>query len=449
MNRSPSLAPAADGGVHRSVSTSGGRAATATRRRRTASTRPQRGSTLLEALVAFVVFSFGALSIGGLQQRLRDDADLARQRSEAVRFGEQELEALRAFSVIEATADAHAYADIDGASTAIDNADGRAENTRYRLTRRIDAASIANAKAATIDVAWTDRRGAAQRVSLDSIIARHAPEYAGALAVAPARLAPYGAFGRAPSIPLAAKNLGNGRSVFKPVAAGVLAFAFDNASGAIVARCRVDAALATDAISAADLTGCSAEHAVLLSGLVRFAAVAVGPGAARSDAAAFAASAPLALDIVLRRQGGADALPPDCSWETVKTVRYATGGVTHIAALPLAATPAAVGAAAWDELDDRYVAYHCAITPGPSGRWSGRLDIAARGWTIGTGPADRRICPYSSNGNPTSTSGTQGASPASGSASINTPDRFSYVDVSSALTHQNFLVIAGPETCPV
>ena len=79
----------------------------------------QRGVTLLEALIAFLVLALGILTIGRVQTHLRLGSDIARQRSEAVRLGQEDLEAMRAFAVIAASAEARSYADIASASSTI------------------------------------------------------------------------------------------------------------------------------------------------------------------------------------------------------------------------------------------------------------------------------------------------------------------------------------------
>ena len=63
----------------------------ASSRRTAPSRRAQRGVTLLESLIAFVLLATGALAVASLQGQLRLHADLARQRSEAVRLGQQEI----------------------------------------------------------------------------------------------------------------------------------------------------------------------------------------------------------------------------------------------------------------------------------------------------------------------------------------------------------------------
>ena len=69
---------------------------TQTQRRRSAS----RGFTLLEALIALLVLSFGMLAIAGFQTTLLRSSDLAKQRAEALRLAQQKMETLRAFGQV-------------------------------------------------------------------------------------------------------------------------------------------------------------------------------------------------------------------------------------------------------------------------------------------------------------------------------------------------------------
>ena len=88
-------------------------------------------------------------------------------------------------------------------------------------------------------VQWDDRAGTAREVAFATFIARNDPVFAGALALGggAAARAVRGRSDRAPSIPLEAKNLGDGRSVWKPVAGGNVALIVDNGSGDIVSHC--------------------------------------------------------------------------------------------------------------------------------------------------------------------------------------------------------------------
>ncbi len=67
---------------------------------------------------------------------------------------------------------------------------------------------------------WTDRGGSAQQVALSSAIAGADPAYSGALALARGDASVQRPFGRSAAIPIAAQDLGDGRSAFKPVGNG-------------------------------------------------------------------------------------------------------------------------------------------------------------------------------------------------------------------------------------
>lgn len=402
----------------------------------------QRGTTLLEALVAFLVLSLGMLTVARVQTQLRLNSDVARQRSEAVRLGQEDLESLRAFSIVAASAasgGARSYADVTSAASSVDSAAGYAINTRYRVARQIDPVDAMNpnhapnAKDAAVTVSWSDRSGAAQQVVLNSIIAGSDPAYTGALGVARGGVPVLGAYGRSHRIPLGAKDLGGGRSAFKPAPSGSVALVFDNRSGLVTGRCTgINPATPSRDLQAADLSACDANIGYLLSGIVRFTS------AAPPDPAQ-AIEAPLAADVALALAGGAYPNPPVCATEALKTVSYTPGGGAaslRIEAVPLAALPASVGVAGWVDSGDRHLAYHCVVYPLVNGQWSGRTTLLPAGWSVGLGAADRRVCRYSADLD------------GSGAVDTNLEHPATYANVDGALAHQNFLVIKGSETCP-
>ena len=116
--------------------------------------RAERGTTLLEALIAFLVLSIGILTVGRVQSHLRLGSDIARQRSEAVRLGQEELESLRGFAVAAASSGMHSYAEIASAAATIDAAGGYATHTSYRLQRDVESSADGDSKAMAVTVTW-------------------------------------------------------------------------------------------------------------------------------------------------------------------------------------------------------------------------------------------------------------------------------------------------------
>jgi len=353
-----------------------------------ASRSRQRGVTLLEALVAFFVLAAGSVAVAALQRELHLAGDVARQRSEALRFGEQVVEELRAFASLDGPPDARTYAAI--ASGSADAASG-AVSTRYRVERTVDAAAFTGTKAATVAVRWSDRRGAAHAVVLHTFVAALDPQYSGSLAIAGGtiRSVPRGALGRHPSLPLTAKRVDGGHSAWKPLDRGTTAWLFDDRSADVVGVCDGIAATTRTADLDADaLAGCTPGRWLLVSGTVHAAATA--PAAA-------ATLAPASLAVRIDLDGGSYPAPAACVGALRKTVRFVDDGGVHVVDVALDALPAALGVAAWDETGDRFLAWHCLVAPRSDGRWSGRIAVVAGGWTIGSGDGDGRVCRFAAS----------------------------------------------------
>jgi Tfp pilus assembly protein PilV len=363
--------------------------------------RRQHGISLIEALVALLVLSLGMLTVSQLQGHLRLGSDIARQRTEAVRLGQEDIEALRAYSVLAASGAVSSWAGITSASRSVDASTGYATHTRYTVAREIVDNNTLSAKTAAVTVHWNDRDGEAQKIVLTTVIAANDPAHGGVLTLAPSGVHAKGASSRSTRVPLLAKDLGDGRSVMKPTSTGTTALVFDNTTGNITARCSgINPATATRDLAPSDLTACSAITAQLLSGSVRFSQTAP-PDAARGN------EAPLALSITLALTGGTYATAPECSSETVQT-----------------------------EAGDRYVAYHCVVLPLASGRWSGRSTVVPSGWAIGSAADARQVCRYAADLD------------GSGAIDSNEEHPATYSAVDHSLANQNFLVIAGNQTCP-
>jgi Tfp pilus assembly protein PilV len=349
--------------------------------------RRQRGVGLLEALAALLVLCMGVLTVAGLQTHLRLGADLSRQRSEAVRLAQADLEGLRAATHRPASN----VARFDVGPTA------------YTVSRVVAAWGALAAQHVVVKVDWADRNGSAQQVSLNTLISAQEPLYSGALSLlSVGGKALKGAFGRVAGVPWAAKDLGDGRSVLKFTEAGTKAVLFNNATGQVSGRCSgLSAHQATHQLTAQDLGSCQAVAALWLSGTVRFSQ-SIPPNPARAH------DPPRPLSMAVNLSGGSYAQPAECAHEVVTSPHHA----------------------------DRYVAYRCLVHPLGNGQWSGRVAVVPSGWALGSGPNDGRVCRY--------TADLDG----SGAIDANAEHPSEYRAVKDTLANQNFLVVAGSQACP-
>ena len=322
---------------------------------RTPARAGQRGSALLSALIAFLVVSVGLLGLTRGQSQLRLSGDLARQRSEAARLAQADIEGLRAFAALTGAAGTATWAAIGDATL---DATPAGSPTAYALSRRVVEA--AGYKSLRVTVAWNDSRGAAQQVRLSTVVARHDPAYAGAL-TQPRHGRPLATVrGRDVRVPFAAADLGDGRSALKLSAGGTQAVVFDNASGAVTGLCRVAAARRGADLALADLDGCAARSGSLVAGYVRFAL----------------GTAPSVLDANDR------PLP---------------FGVVPATADARVAAPVC-GTDAHDAADggERWASYVCVVAAASEAAAAtpGRTTLAPAGWTLGAAAGQYRVCRY-------------------------------------------------------
>ena len=214
--------------------------------------------------------AFGMLGVVGMQATLRANADLSKQRTEAMRIAQERMEDLRNFSVLATTPGAKAFA--DKASFGATAVTGYTTNTTYTVSGSVTPTTASPDKTLTVSVAWTDRTGATQNVTLVSAMANVAPELAASLVVSA-----QGAGGtREPSgrrrgIPPQAKNFGDGTSGFvPPQATPTVAWVFDNATGLITSVCSTTVS-DNSALLPTDLTACNSSQAfMLIWGFIRF-----------------------------------------------------------------------------------------------------------------------------------------------------------------------------------
>ena len=391
--------------------------------------RDQRGISLIEAVVALAVMAFGMLAYAGLQNSLRFNGDVAKQRSEAVRIAQEQVEQWRAFSVIETTEDRTAYNDLRNPTEDDPIPPIEGDNATYTLTRTVvDAASDPSAprmKTLVVEVEWVDRNGDRQRVRLSTAIAASPPELAGTLAVPGASGPPQLPQGRNPAIPLAAKDLGNGTSAFKPPGSGggTTVWVFDNLTGVIVGVCNT-ITTGQASLTAADVQSCSNNaNGLPLSGFVRFATdIDTTTGLPRAPTTADAenpASTALNLAVSLTLTSTGHPSPshacfaeaPATALTTSKVVRYFCAVFFELGAVPLWSGISELTPLAFAEPDDSVP------------------------WTIAVDAADPtsthyRVCRY-----------TPATSDAQSIPNQLHPRNYSNVSAIEPLTNQNFLVI--------
>ncbi len=362
-----------------------------------------RGVGLIEALIAFLVVAVGAVGLVKFQSSVRLNSDVSRQRTEALRLAQNDIEQLRAANTT----------DIQGASRSITP---EAANASFQLDRQVTDGTAAS-KTVQVSVSWLDRTGAAQRVVITSVVATQPAALTGALTVARRTQAALPVNRRASAIPTQAHDLGDGRSVLKLDSSQTTAYLLDNFSGRVTASCSGVHHQARQ-IVAGDLTSCTTVAAVLLSGQVRFS-LALPPDAARP------VDAPLALGVELTLSGGPYPHPANCGAESMKTVSYFEDGRQRRAAVPLNATAGSWAVSNWVELGERFTAYRCVVVgKGNPAQWSGRLNLLPQGWTFGLTASDFKVCRYTAQ----------------------SPE--AYRDVSTSLAEQNFLVVRGDQACP-
>lgn len=224
-----------------------------------------RGFALLDALVALAVLSFALLAMAAWQSSLARQAELARQRSQAAEIAQQAVESLRGFEALRAAPGLAAYDDIVSPAPAVTAPAGA--STRFVRELHVTPAPSGAFKHVRATVSWQDLQGTSQRFVLDSVIAASDPSDIGSHAIAPgAPVVPPA--GHRTSIPLGAKNLGNGRSGYKPDPAWTLAFVFDHASG-LAQLCAAPAGSTTRTLTARVGDDCRGAQGLVVAGVVR------------------------------------------------------------------------------------------------------------------------------------------------------------------------------------
>lgn len=406
----------------------------------------QRGVTLIEALVALLVMSFGMLALVGLMSNLRFGADLAKQRSEAMRIGRAQIAAVRDYAELTRTATTPAtssvYDEIASFPQVV-TVTPPDSNTTYNVNQTVDVLPTGgDGLLVRVAVTWTDRTNNQQTVNLDTVVAKVDPVFSAALAFTPQGGALTPGAGRHPVIPPDAKQLDKNHSAFRPSSLGSTVWVFNNLTGAIVGKCSIPAGTPVSALTAADVASCNNNtNGLLLSGTVRFS---------NTNPANPAVPEAMAIPLGIGFDGGTYRLP---RWANGAPVRNAQGVIQtdSFSATPPTPTGGNGSAPYYDCFNDSpanspsaqpFVNYYCVVyqtTPGVA--WSGKLVL--NGFSVGTNATDYRVCRYSADYN-----GSGDMYTADLRRLDNTEHPEVYGVVTTSLARQNFLVVRGDRSCP-
>lgn len=368
-----------------------------------------RGVSLIEALVALAVMAFGLLGVVGMQATLRFNADVSRQRAEAVRMAQEKMENLRSFGVLSGAAvpGDHEYIDIIAGTDNPAPPSGFANTAFTRVTTVINpSADDPKMKTVQVSVSWLDRRtasgGQPETVQLSSNIAEVAPELMASVGLPGDRSVTQRPLGRHAAIPVGAGPgpTGDTSSFAPPGAPTGISWIFLNASGRITSVCSAPGV-------------CVLAPGFLVSGYIQFIDPATPPTPALGENPnGLATSFPTIGMQVALTFPTAPAVPPACY------VSSATQGLAYFCFVP---------------------------TDSATGVWSGRTELTPTSLFATTeGDIDAslfKVCRYT----PSPASHT----PAGGNAA----HPLDYAAVNSSLTNQNFLMFTGGNgtsayTCP-
>lgn len=407
-------------------------------RRSTARPSRQAGVTLIEALVALLVMSFGMVALVSLLGNLRYSGDVAKQRSEAMRLAQAELEGLRSFAVLKRAAGASAPRDYENDVKTLPEVQTIAaadSNTTFTLSRQVwplvKDQTEPQGRTVSVTVAWQDRSGVEQRVNLHTVISRTDPVVSSALSITPPTTGIRTPDGRNPVIPVGARKLDDGVSVFRPSRDSVTVWVFNNATGVITGKCEIDVNTALTDLTPSSVDSCKNNTVgYLVAGTVRFSAT---KPANPTTPEAPAQSLSVYLDLKpsqFVKPDGTGLLP---------------GGEYPI-------TPSYEcfnDAPASPNLNQTFVNYNCIVYPNNQSprNWWGQVLLS--GLDLGATASQFRVCRYSADYN------HNGYVEPPFVSSPNVVDRIDneehpavYRHVSYSLTRQNFLVVRGDVSCP-
>jgi type IV pilus modification protein PilV len=433
-------------------------------RRRALAPRRQHGFSLIEALVSLLIVSFGMLGIAAFQFTLSRSSDVAKQRTEATRIAQREIDRLRSFAQRESDGntadDRYTYVD-DVVAWGPSPVTATTTNTTFNLQRVVGTDAGDRLRWINVVVTWADRAGQPHEVRLASAVSDGDPSAIGVLGVIRRTAWTLSPKNRNVNVPFPLVNLAGGQtSAFSPPSSNVV-FTVDNVDGLVLQRCTGVTTL-SEGIDLATAGATCTSYAVpgyLLSGYVRFKTQGLPASASNIDDPGSLTDPTLPLlptvydtfsgtftsqpMTITSSATGHAAAGYECYSQRQLTVRGATAqpDLTINEGDPLPTGYTDIGA-------PRFIAYACVVVPidhdsdaTTAAIWSGTVTLSPDGWNFGSsgslGPTSGtgRLCRLTSdyNGN---------------NALSNSEHPRFYRQVSGALDSQNFLVVNGGDSCP-
>lgn len=368
----------------------------------------ERGISLIEAVVALAVMAFGMMGVAGLQASLRQNADLARQRSEAVRIAQADIEKARGFTVVQSINGKISYDDLTIGIVTSAVAGYESSSTTYTRKTTITGEASQNIKHIASEVSWTDRSNSSQSVKLISSVHRISPEIAAALSVSgsgnPGQL-PGGRHSSVPRDAILDPNSPN-LSNFTPPGGNGFVWVFNNTTGYITSICSNNTCITT--------------NSRLLSGHISFAT------------------------------GNPQPTPKIAESPTLPDVGRPAASPAFAVDVNISETfPVTATVDCFESLSTYFVSYFCAIPVdnGQSNKWSGQSNLVFASISTQASDVDLthfKVCRYTPfEGSP--------ASPPTGPNEVH-PQVYS--QVTESLINQNFLIISAGDgsiayNCPI
>ncbi len=127
----------------------------------------QKGFSLLEVLIAFLLLGVGALGLTKLNVYLERESEYAIKSIEALRLADNKLEWFRTRGA-SAASSAIPVADFDSIAT------GTSTDGIYTLNWQVPAATVSGSlKTISVTTSWQDRLGQTQSVQLKTMLSRY------------------------------------------------------------------------------------------------------------------------------------------------------------------------------------------------------------------------------------------------------------------------------------